>query len=91
MGNLHREPGPFFFFFLFTFGVAMSMSWLFRFLASVTKSLEQALAPSTVMLTFLVLFCGFALPINVMPVWLGWTRWINRKSSSFATFLIIAS
>jgi ATP-binding cassette subfamily G (WHITE) protein 2 (PDR) len=77
MGNLHREPGPFFFFFLFTFGVAMSMSWLFRFLASVTKSLEQALAPSTVMLTFLVLFCGFALPINVMPVWLGWTRWIN--------------
>lgn len=79
MGNLNREPGPFFFFLLFTFAVAMSMSWLFRFLASVTKSLEQALAPSTVMLTFLVLFCGFALPINAMPVWLGWTRWLNRK------------
>jgi ABC-type multidrug transport system permease subunit len=91
MGNLNREPGPFFFFFLFTFAVAMSMSWLFRFLASVTKSLEQALAPSTVMLTFLVLFCGFALPINTMPVWLGWTRWLNRKLRTPPSSLMILS
>jgi ATP-binding cassette, subfamily G (WHITE), member 2, PDR len=77
MGNLRREPGPFFFFMLYSFALILSMSMLFRLLASATRSIEQALAPACILVLLLVLYCGFTLPPNYMQVWLGWMRWIN--------------
>ncbi|VUC33001.1 unnamed protein product [Clonostachys rosea] len=77
MCNLRREPGAFFIFMLFSFTLTMTMSMLFRFIGSVTKSMEQALAPASIILLALVLYTGFAIPIGYMQVWLGWIRWIN--------------
>lgn len=45
MTNLRREPGPFFFFFLFSFFVTLTMSMFFRSLASLSRSLSEALVP----------------------------------------------
>lgn len=77
MCNLRREPGPFFFFLFFSFTISLTMSMTFRFIGSVTKSIEQALAPACIFLLVLVLYCGFAIPTAYMQVWLGWLRWIN--------------
>lgn len=77
MCNLRREPGPFFFFLLFSFILTLTMSMMFRFIGSVTKSISQALAPSSIILLALVLYCGFTIPEAYTQVWLGWLRWIN--------------
>ena len=72
--NLRREPGPFFYYLLISFTATLVMSMLFRSIASVSRSLTQALAPTAVLLLALVIYTGFALPV---PYMLGWSRWIN--------------
>ncbi|KAF2225760.1 ABC drug exporter AbcA [Elsinoe ampelina] len=74
MTNLRREPGAFFFFFLFSFVLTLVMSMLFRFIASVSRSLVQALTPTAVLILAIVIYTGFAIPT---PYMLGWSRWIN--------------
>jgi ABC-type multidrug transport system permease subunit len=72
MANLRREPGPFFYFLLVGFTTGMSMSMFFRLFASMTKTLAQALAPSSIVLMLLVIYTGFAIPIQCMfRIWLA--------------------
>ncbi|PNS19404.1 Brefeldin A resistance protein [Sphaceloma murrayae] len=74
MTNLRREPGNFFFFFLFSFVLTIVMSMLFRFIASVSRTLTQALTPTALLILAIVIYTGFAIPT---PYMLGWSRWIN--------------
>lgn len=66
MANLRREPGPFFFFLLVAFTMNLSMSMFFRLFASMTKTIAQALAPSSIILILLVMYTGFAIPVQYM-------------------------
>lgn len=50
------------------------MSMLFRSIASLSRTLEQALAPAAILILALVIYTGFAIPVTTMP---GWSRWIN--------------
>ncbi|KAL4925260.1 putative ABC multidrug transporter [Aspergillus undulatus] len=88
MGNLRREPGAFFFFFLISFSMMMGMSMFFRFFASLTKSIEQALAPSSIILLALVLYTGFAIPVSYMRGWASWIRWLNPVSYGFEAAMV---
>ncbi|KAK5675209.1 Multidrug resistance protein [Elasticomyces elasticus] len=88
MANLRREPGPFFFFFLVSFTMALAMSAWFRFFASITKTMSQALAPSSVVLLVLALYTGFALPVEYMLGWISWIRWLNPISYGFESVMI---
>lgn len=74
MTNLRREPGAFFFFMLISFFLTLTMSMLFRSIASLSRSLSEALAPAAVLILGLVMYTGFAIPTTYM---LGWSRWIN--------------
>ncbi|KAI0129751.1 ABC-2 type transporter-domain-containing protein [Xylariales sp. AK1849] len=74
MTNLRREPGAFFFFLLISFTVVLAMSMIFRTIASASRSLSQAMVPAAVLILALIMFAGFAIPIDYM---LGWCRWIN--------------
>ena len=74
MVNLRREPGAFFFFLLVSFITTLMMSMLFRTIASVSRTLSQAMAPTAVLILAIVIFTGFAIPVDYM---LGWCRWIN--------------
>jgi ATP-binding cassette, subfamily G (WHITE), member 2, PDR len=74
MVNLRREPGPFFFFVFVSFILTLTMSMLFRTIASVSRTLSQAMAPAAIIILAIVTFTGFAIPVNYM---LGWCRWIN--------------
>ena len=74
MTNLRREPGAFFFFMLISFSLTLVMSMLFRTIASVSRSLSQALAPAAILILAIVIYTGFTIPTGYM---LGWSRWIN--------------
>ncbi|KAG4442031.1 hypothetical protein IFR05_002499 [Cadophora sp. M221] len=74
MANLNRQPGNFFFFVLISFMLTMVMSMLFRTIASVSRTLSQAMAPAAVLILAIVIYTGFALPVPYMR---GWARWIN--------------
>jgi ATP-binding cassette subfamily G (WHITE) protein 2 (PDR) len=74
MTNLRREPGAFFFFLLISFFLTLTMSMLFRTIASVSRTLSQAMAPAAILILAIVIFTGFTIPTRYM---LGWSRWIN--------------
>ncbi|KAH8670380.1 ATP-binding cassette transporter [Tricladium varicosporioides] len=74
MTNLNREAGPFFFYLLLVFLIVMAMSGLFRLIASVSRTEQQAMVPASIMLLALLIFTGFVVPVDYM---LGWCRWIN--------------
>ena len=74
MAGLRRTPGAFFFFFFISFITTLTMSMLFRTIAATSRTLSQALAPAAIIILAIVIFTGFAIPVNYM---LGWSRWIN--------------
>ncbi|KAM0335530.1 hypothetical protein ACHAQA_000578 [Verticillium albo-atrum] len=74
MTNLNREPGNFFFFLLVSFLMVLTMSGLFRSIASLSRTLSQAMVPASVLILALVIFTGFVIPVDYM---LDWCRWIN--------------
>jgi ATP-binding cassette subfamily G (WHITE) protein 2 (PDR) len=74
MAHLRREPGAFFIFFLFSFLLTMTMSVIFRAIASISKTLHQALVPASLFILAMVMYAGYAIPTDYM---LGWARWIN--------------
>lgn len=74
MSGLRRTPGAFFFFFFMSFIITLTMSMLFRTIASVSRTLSQAMAPAAIIILAIVIFTGFAIPTRYM---LGWCRWIN--------------
>ncbi|PHH91469.1 hypothetical protein CDD83_308 [Cordyceps sp. RAO-2017] len=77
MGNLRREPGPYFFFLLVSFTTALCMSMLFRLIGSTTKSIAQALAPASIILLGLALYTGYIIPPQYMRGWISWARWVD--------------
>lgn len=74
MANLRREPGAFFIFFLFSFACMMVMSMLFRTIAACSRTMASALTPASLLIMALIIYTGFAIPVNYMR---GWSRWIN--------------
>ncbi|KAF3483216.1 multidrug resistance ABC transporter [Arthroderma uncinatum] len=88
MTNLRREPGAFFFFLFITFIVTLTMSMFFRFIASVTRSLVQALPFAAILVLGLSMYAGFAIPIQYMHGWARWIGYINPISYGFESIMV---
>ncbi|KEY68896.1 hypothetical protein S7711_03828 [Stachybotrys chartarum IBT 7711] len=74
MANLRREPGAFFFFWLTSLLMVLAMSGIFRSIAALSRTMSQAMVPASILILALVIFAGFAIPVDYM---LDWCRWIN--------------
>ena len=55
MVNLRREPGAFFYFLLVAFITTLVMSMLFRTLASVSRTISQAMVPAGLIILGIVM------------------------------------
>ncbi|KAG9186953.1 hypothetical protein G6011_10061 [Alternaria panax] len=88
MSNLCREPGPYFYFLLVGFTTGLSISVFFWLSASMTKTLTQAFALSSLVLMMLVLYIGFAILIQYMQGWADWSRWINLVAYGFKSVIV---
>ncbi|KAL1410781.1 Multidrug resistance protein [Vanrija albida] len=88
MTNLRREPGPFFYFLFVSFLLTLTMSMLFRSIASLSRSLTQALAPAAVIILGIVIYAGFALPVPSMHGWSRWINYINPVAYGFESLMV---
>lgn len=71
MTNLQRELKVIFFFHTVLFLLTLVMSVMFRTIASLSRTLSQALAPAAILILAIVIYIGFVIPITYM---LGWAR-----------------
>ncbi|RYO87818.1 hypothetical protein DL764_008812 [Monosporascus ibericus] len=88
MANLRREPGSFFFFCLVTLFATLSQSAMFRTLASITRTPEQAMIPSALLGMGLMIYTGFTMPTAYMPGWSRWMGYINPLAYSFEALMV---
>ena len=88
MANLRRTPGAFFFFFFISFIMTLTMSMLFRTIASVSRTLSQAMAPAAIIILAIVIFTGFAIPTRYMLGWCRWINWIDPIAYGFESLMV---
>ncbi|CAK5272262.1 unnamed protein product [Mycena citricolor] len=88
MTNLRREPGAFFIFYLFSVTCTFVMSMIFRSIASMSRSLIQALTPTALFILGLVMYTGFAIPVTSMHGWSRWINYINPVGYAFEALMV---
>ncbi|KAL7268765.1 Multidrug resistance protein [Rhizina undulata] len=88
MTNLRREAGAFFIFFLFSFTCTLTMSMTFRTIASVSRTISQAMAPASIIMLALVIYTGFTIPTRDMVVWFRWINYIDPIGYAFESLMI---
>ncbi|VVT50426.1 uncharacterized protein SAPINGB_P002757 [Magnusiomyces paraingens] len=82
------DPSYFFVFFLFSVLCTLVMSAIFRTIASVTKSISEALTPASLMILMLVTTTGFVIPNVDMHPWFRWIGYINPIAYCFESLMI---
>ncbi|KZL66398.1 ABC transporter [Colletotrichum tofieldiae] len=87
MAGLRREAGAFFFFCLVTLLATLSQSAIFRTLASITRTSDQAMIPSALLGLGLMIYTGFTVPTAYMPGWSRWMGYINPLAYSFEALM----
>ncbi|KAK9368335.1 ABC-2 type transporter-domain-containing protein [Lipomyces kononenkoae] len=88
MTNLRREVGAFFTFLLFSFSVVMAMSMIFRSIASVSRTISQAMAPAGILILMLVIYTGFTIPVSYMHPWFRWLNYLDPIAYGFESLMI---
>ncbi|KAL7273249.1 Multidrug resistance protein [Rhizina undulata] len=88
MTNLRREPGAFFTFFLFGFVCTLTMSMIFRTIASVSRTISQAMPPASIIMLALVIYTGFTIPTRDMVVWFRWINYIDPIAYAFESLMV---
>ncbi|KAL4933792.1 ABC drug exporter AbcA [Aspergillus undulatus] len=88
MTNLRREAGAFFFFLFVNFILTLTMSMFFRSIASLTRTLVQALPAAAIFILGLTMYTGFAIPTDYMLGWAKWIRFINPINFGFESLMV---
>lgn len=88
MTNLRRTPGHFFIFFLFSITVTLTMSNIFRTTGAVSRTLSQAMVPSSMFMLALVIYTGFTIPVRDMHPWFRWINYINPIAYAFEAVMV---
>ncbi|KAJ6179784.1 hypothetical protein N7519_010245 [Penicillium mononematosum] len=77
LANLRREASHFFIYILFQLTAVMTMATMFRTLATVTRTIGQAMSLAGVIIICVAVYTGFTVPQFDMPPWFAWIRWVN--------------
>lgn len=88
MANLRREAGPLFFFLFVAFLSTIVTSSLFRTIASVSRTMSQAMVPAALLVLGLIMYTGFTMPTMYMPGWSRWMAYVNPLSYAFEALMV---
>ncbi|QSZ28689.1 hypothetical protein DSL72_003189 [Monilinia vaccinii-corymbosi] len=88
MTNLRRTASAFFTYVAFMFFIVLTMSMVFRTLGSLSRTLEQTMAPASIVVLLCIVYTGFVIPVPYMKPWLSWFRWLNPMSYAYESLMI---
>ncbi|TVY84383.1 ZEB2-regulated ABC transporter [Lachnellula suecica] len=88
MTNLRRTPAAFFIWLLFNFVLVLNMSMWFRFIGSISRTMEQTTAPTCILVLLAVIYAGFVVPVPYMVGWLQWFRRANPIAYAYESLMI---
>ncbi|KAI8027821.1 Pleiotropic drug resistance protein 3 [Camellia lanceoleosa] len=71
------EAGRFLRQFLLPFAVHLAAPSMFRFLASIFRTVVASNTAGSMLILFVFLFSGFLIPKSSMPTWLSWGFWLS--------------
>lgn len=77
MAGLKREAGPFFLFVVFTYLTTVTLTAWYRIIASLTKTVDIALAVAGLSILPLAIYGGYIIPRPSMHPWFKWISYIN--------------
>lgn len=86
MTNLDLEAGKFFIYLLFVYITTLAITSLYRMMASLSPTIDDAVRFSGIALNILVIFAGYAIskPFLVsQKIWFGWLFFVNPESIPF--------
>ena len=64
------------------------MSMFFRLIASMSRTLAQAMAPASALILALVIYTGFTVPIRDMHPWFRWLNYLDPVAYAFEALMI---
>ncbi|KAF8743104.1 ABC transporter, partial [Rhizoctonia solani] len=85
MCGLDRNAGAFFTFYLFIYITFLAMTAFFRLIGIVCSGYEVAARLAAVIITFMVTYAGYMIPVQAMKRWLFWI-W-NPLNYGFASMM----
>ncbi|KAK4686950.1 ATP-binding cassette, subfamily G (WHITE), member 2, PDR, partial [Tremellales sp. Uapishka_1] len=83
MGGLHYSGGAFFIYVLMVFTTYMVMSAFFRCLGVATKSYDVAARLASLLISTMVIYAGYMIPVFAMKRWLFWLFYLNPLSYGY--------
>ncbi|KAI1355906.1 P-loop containing nucleoside triphosphate hydrolase protein [Xylaria sp. FL0043] len=86
--NLRRTAGAFFTWFLFTLVLILNMSMWFRFVGSISRTLEQSTVPTTILILLAAIYVGFVVPVPYEVGWLKWFRFVDPIAYAYESLMI---
>ncbi|KAA8901298.1 ABC-2 type transporter-domain-containing protein [Sphaerosporella brunnea] len=88
MTNLRREVDAFFIFLLFSFVCTLTMSNIFRTIASISRSLSEAMPLAAIFILALIVYTGFTIPTRDMMVYARWINYVNPIGYAFESLMV---
>ncbi|KUI58463.1 ABC transporter CDR4 [Cytospora mali] len=88
MTNLRRTASAFFTYFVFMFIIVLTMSMVFRSLGSLSRTMEQTMAPASIVVLLCIVYTGFVIPVPYMKPWLSWFRRLNPMAYAYESLMI---
>lgn len=83
MCGLVRDAGHFFTFYLVIIMTFWAMSAFFRFLGTVTADYNVAARLAAFLITAMVVYSGYLIPVFAMKRWLFWIYHVSLSSSIY--------
>ncbi|EPQ60137.1 hypothetical protein GLOTRDRAFT_67504 [Gloeophyllum trabeum ATCC 11539] len=84
MSNLHRSAGGFFVFHLFIYTAFLAMQGFFRTFGLICSNFDSAFRIAAALVTNLVQYVGYMIPVFDMKRWLFWIYYCNPMAYAFA-------
>ncbi|BGP56642.1 ATP-binding cassette transporter snq2 [Rhodotorula sphaerocarpa] len=84
MGGLYYSAGAFFSFYLIVLSGFFALAGFFRLLGTLCKTYDHAARFASIIITFMITFSGYLIPIFSQPRWLFWISYINPLQYAFS-------
>ena len=84
--DLDREAGKFFIYLLFVYTITLCITALYRMLAALSPTIDDAVRFSGIALNLLIIYTGYVIPKPTLisqKIWFGWMYYINPIGYSF--------